>query len=69
MNWKGEVISAKSLSSHADQRELINWLQRMPKPSKVALIHGEPMAKEVLAKKLTHEGFKVFIPQVFEELD
>jgi metallo-beta-lactamase family protein len=68
-NWSGDVVAAQSLSSHADQAELIRWVNEIHHPKHIALIHGEPKSKETLAQKLTEQGYHVICPQVYEEID
>ena len=50
---KAEVKHVESLSAHADQKGLMDWLdQIVDKPKKVFLVHGEPTALDVLRVKL-----------------
>lgn len=50
---KAEVQHIESLSAHADQQDLIEWLDQITvKPEKVFLVHGEPTALDVLRVKL-----------------
>lgn len=49
--WSGEVLSSEAFSSHADQSELIHWVESSA-ASKVFLIHGEAVAKEQLQEAL-----------------
>lgn len=47
-------------SAHADQKELIEWVQSMPgKPGRIRLVHGEPPARKALAEKLRALGYDV----------
>ncbi|MBE7366019.1 MBL fold metallo-hydrolase [Ramlibacter pallidus] len=46
---RAEVVNLGSLSAHADRRELLAWLGRLPRPPKrVFLTHGEPVAADSL---------------------
>ena len=48
---RAEVASLLELSGHADQRELLEWMKPItPNLKKVFLVHGEPPARQALAK-------------------
>ena len=52
---RAHIASLDGLSAHADQSEILRWLDGFRKPPrKVYLVHGEPTAAETLAAKL-HE--------------
>ena len=54
------VHTLSGYSAHADQRGLLDWVERMPeKPGKIQLVHGEPKAQKVLAAKLVEKGYRV----------
>lgn len=60
--WQGEVWHSDAFSSHADQDELLTWVQNAD-AKKIFLLHGEPLAKTTLKKKLEENGaVKVHIP-------
>ncbi|WP_240454205.1 MBL fold metallo-hydrolase RNA specificity domain-containing protein [Halomonas sp. NO4] len=43
------VIAASGLAAHADQHDLLHFLQRMRHPPRhVRLVHGEPDAQQAL---------------------
>lgn len=47
-------------SAHADQRELIEWVESMShKPARIKLVHGEPVAQHALATLLLEKGYTV----------
>lgn len=47
------VKEITSLSAHADQSELLNWLSKFKgRPRRVMLVHGEPSALEALRVKI-----------------
>ncbi len=47
-------------SGHADQKELVEWVQSMPeKPQRIRLVHGEPSAKKALAQVLQGLGYEI----------
>ncbi|WGK64018.1 MBL fold metallo-hydrolase RNA specificity domain-containing protein [Croceiramulus getboli] len=50
---KAQVHQLRSLSAHADQEELLNWLDTVKNiPERVFLMHGEPGASDALRVKL-----------------
>ena len=53
--WEGEVWHSDAFSSHADQGELLHWVKEA-QASKIYLLHGEPLAKAELKKKLEETG-------------
>lgn len=62
---KAQIHSIDSLSAHADQFELLDWVSQLSHmPEQVFLIHGEPNAQEALRVKLETEfGWSVKIPE------
>ena len=50
--WTGEVWTSEAFSSHADQKDLIEWVSHNNQNSKVFLLHGELEAKKSLKQKL-----------------
>lgn len=66
-----EIHSIEGFSAHADQGELIDWVQALPTPPKqIYLVHGERSAQEVLATRLREElGLTVFIPSLDESVE
>lgn len=61
--WSGEVITSEAFSSHADQRELLEWVKDLDKDTTIYLLHGEVESKKIFQIKLTEAGFKeVLIP-------
>lgn len=63
-----QVHELQSLSAHADQNELFNWLQNITqKPEKTFLIHGEAAAADAFRIKLQAEKkWVVQIPELLE---
>ncbi len=54
------VHTLSGSTPHADQQDLLRFVQGMPSPPKaIRLVHGEPPAKEALATKLKELGFNV----------
>ena len=67
---KAKIITIESLSAHADQKGLIDWLGKIKNiPEKVFLIHGEPTALDVLRVKIkdTYQ-WQVHIPYLNETI-
>lgn len=66
-----KVESIHSLSAHADQRELLLWLENIKnKPEQVFLIHGEPTAADAFRVKLQDVyQWKSHIPKLYEEIE
>lgn len=65
---EAQIHHIESLSAHADQGELLDWLSELEgRPKKVFLIHGEPIAMDAFRVKLEHEKqWLVHIPQLHE---
>ncbi|WP_308418523.1 MBL fold metallo-hydrolase [Muriicola marianensis] len=61
---EADVVHLESLSAHADQPELLDWLSDIRNiPERVFLIHGEEPAMEVLKTKIEDRyGWSVSIP-------
>lgn len=57
INWRGEVLFSSAFSSHADQNDLIHWLQNVRKDAHIYLNHGEKDSKTKLKEKLETLGF------------
>lgn len=50
------VMEIMSLSAHADQAELLDWIRKFHNvPGQIMLVHGEPSAQESLRVKLQYE--------------
>lgn len=65
---KAQVKTIQSLSAHADQSELIDWMSTIKNvPEQVFLVHGEPTALDALRVKIIDTyGYKATIPQLNE---
>lgn len=68
---EAEIHSIEGFSAHADQSELVSWVNRLPAPPKrVYLVHGEPEAQHALKERLEAEsGVPVFIPRLDESVE
>ena len=66
-----EILSLQSLSAHADQQELLEWLGEINSiPKQVFLIHGEPTAADALRVKIKdHYQWPAYIPHLNEVQD
>ncbi len=67
---KARVFTIGGFSSHADQKDLLNWIGNFRSSSpKVFVIHGEPESSRALADKIHAElGFETHIPKWKEVL-
>ncbi|MEJ1222893.1 MBL fold metallo-hydrolase [Sediminicola sp. 1XM1-17] len=68
---KATVAHLESLSAHADQQELMDWLKDIKNiPEKVFLVHGEPTALDVFRNKVRDTyGWNVHIPKLNEVME
>ncbi|MBI2335956.1 MAG: MBL fold metallo-hydrolase [Deltaproteobacteria bacterium] len=66
-----EVASIDSLSAHADENEILGWLQQFKKPPRMTfLTHGEPTASEALRQKIEWDlKWACNIPDYLETID
>lgn len=64
MRLRAEVDSIGELSGHADQNELLAWMEPTVKTlKKVFLVHGEPMAQKALQEEIQKRyGLEVICP-------
>ncbi len=65
---KAKIDDIQSLSAHADQKGLIDWVSNIKNiPEKVFIIHGEKMASDALRLKIKDiYNWQVHIPQLKE---
>ena len=63
---KATIKSIESLSAHADQNDLLNWLSGIKnRPEKVYLIHGEPSVLDAFRVKIKDTfNWNVSIPKL-----
>lgn len=68
---KAEIYNIGSLSAHGDYREMLDWLgQGSLKPDRVYISHGEPVASDVMRKRIRERfGWETEVPELFEEVD
>jgi metallo-beta-lactamase family protein len=65
-----EIVDIPAFSSHADQREILNWLKLATvRPQIVYIVHGEPPASEALRECITHDlGWNAVVPRNLEHV-
>jgi len=65
------VVVLETLSAHADQSELLDWVSQISvPPQQVFLVHGEPTAQDALRIKLREEkGWNAAIPELFDTVE
>lgn len=69
---KATIESINTLSSHADQHDILKWLEKLTQaPKKVFIAHGEPQAANALRVKLkdTYGWNTIEIPKLFDEFE
>lgn len=68
---KAKIKEIKTMSSHADQGQILTWLGKMEGLSHVILTHGEELPRLVLAEKVRQEfpGVKIDTPMLHNEID
>lgn len=66
-----EIKIIKTMSSHADQEQLLSWLKKIQGLRKVVLIHGEELPRLVLTEKIRQElpGIEVILPVLHQEVN
>ena len=65
---KAQIHCINSLSAHADQSELLDWLSEIDeKPEEVFIVHGEPNASDAFRLKLKdHFGWHSVLPNLYD---
>ncbi|QRM89364.1 MBL fold metallo-hydrolase [Lacinutrix sp. WUR7] len=65
---KATIKKIDSLSAHADQNDLINWMSNIKNaPEKIYLIHGEPTALDAFRVKIKDTyNWNATIPKLFD---
>lgn len=68
---KAQIKEIKTMSSHADQVQILTWLGKMKGLSHVVLVHGEELPRLVLAEKVRQDfpGIKVELPMLNDEIE
>jgi metallo-beta-lactamase family protein len=68
---RAEVAQLSAASAHADAKELIEWLRRMPSsPKEVFVTHGEAPASDALRQQIQTElGWNASVPEYRDEVE
>jgi metallo-beta-lactamase family protein len=68
---KANILEIESLSAHADQKGLLDWLSELKtKPTKVFLVHGENQAADELRIKIQEQyGFDCTVAMLGQEVE
>lgn len=68
---KANILEIESLSAHADQKGLLNWLSELKtKPKKVFLVHGENQPADELRIKIKEQyGYDCTVPLMGQEIE
>lgn len=68
---KANIAHIHTMSSHADQGEILDWMAGIKnKPKKVFIVHGEPHASQALRVKINHQfGWDSYAPQLLEKIN
>jgi metallo-beta-lactamase family protein len=68
---KANIREIKTLSSHADQTKLINWLRQIKGVKKVFLTHGEEAQRQTLADKMAQELgiIDIYLPEIGDKAE
>jgi metallo-beta-lactamase family protein len=67
----GTISDIQTMSSHADQKQLMNWITHIKNIKKVFVTHGEDIPRQTLAKIITEEmGIKdITLPILNQEVE
>jgi metallo-beta-lactamase family protein len=65
---KARIESMSTLSSHADQQDLIDWMSELKNtPEHIFIIHGESTESDAFRVKIEDTyGWKAHVPELFE---
>jgi len=70
INIKASTREIKSLSSHADQGKLLNWILHIKGVQKVFLVHGEDVERNDFANILKSKSkLEIYMPKINEEFE
>ncbi len=67
---EGTVTDIQTMSSHADQKQLMDWLKHIKNVKKVFLTHGEDGPRTILSQKISQDlNLKdIFLPVLNQEI-
>lgn len=68
---KAQIKNIESLSAHADQHDLIEWMSEIKNiPEEVFLVHGEPTASDAFRVKIKDTyNYHVTIPKLYDVIE
>ncbi len=68
---RAQIKEIKTMSSHADQGQLMDWIGKIKGVKKVMLTHGEELPRLVLKEKILNElsGVEVVMPNLEMEIE
>lgn len=68
---RASIEHIRTMSAHADQSELLEWVSEIKNPpKKVFIIHGEPQASHALRVKIKDVyGWPCYVPRLFDKVD
>lgn len=70
VNVRAHIAKIESFSVHADSAELLGWLGKCKRPSKIFVIHGEKSAQETFREKISSTlGWNAIVPQINERFE
>ncbi len=65
-----KIVEVSSMSAHADQKQLMDWLKAIKGVKQVILVHGEDGARMVFKERIERElGLSVVLPVLREEIE
>ncbi len=66
---RAKVFTIGGFSAHADQDDLLEWISNFESKPRVFVVHGEPTASEVLAKKIQERfNLEAHVPRWKQQL-
>ena len=68
---RAQMIDIDTMSAHADQGQLLNWIKKIKGMKTVFLVHGEEIPRLVLKEKINQEidNIKIELPVMNEEVE
>jgi len=67
---RAAIRRVDALSGHADRGEVARWLEGLPAPRHVFLVHGEPPAARGMAERLRERfGWEAIVPTIGDRYD
>ncbi|MFN3920849.1 MAG: MBL fold metallo-hydrolase RNA specificity domain-containing protein [Caldimicrobium sp.] len=67
---RAKVHTINGFSSHAGQKELLEWLSALSNPEKIFLVHGELEKMEIFKERLSSRfsSDRIYLPKLEEEI-